>query len=174
MKKVISIFALLAVVFTLSANAQKDKSKRPSPPDSVAQTIKSGALVSINYSKPSLKGRTIGKDVEPMQGKVWRAGANEITVFSTSKDVKVEGQALPAGKYGLYVLNDGKDYWVIFNKVWNDWGTNYDKYKDQDVLKAKAKAKKADKAADVLTYTIDKNGKVDLWWGDLDLEFSVK
>src|SRR5436853_5770085 len=100
-----AIFSLTAITFflfsMLTVNAQeKDKSKRPSPPASVTQTINSGAVIHIDYSQPSVKGRVIGKDLEPKEGLVWRTGANEATVFETDKDVKINGQALPAGKYG--------------------------------------------------------------------------
>jgi hypothetical protein len=87
MKKLIS-FVLLAGLFTTQVSAQKpaeDKSKRPSPPATVSQKIASGATITINYSQPSIKGRTIGKDVEPMEGKVWRTGANEATTLKQIK-----------------------------------------------------------------------------------------
>src|SRR6187402_3904522 len=76
----------------------------PSPPAKASETIENGAVITINYSQPSVKGRTIGKDLEPMEGKVWRTGANEATVFETTKDVMVEGKKLPAGKYGLFTI----------------------------------------------------------------------
>src|SRR5690349_4253400 len=117
MKIFFSLFA--ACLFMLSANtifAQENKSQRPSPPDSVNQKINSGATISINYSKPALKGRTIGKNVEPMTGQVWRMGANEATVFSTDKDVKVDGKNLPAGKYSLFgMMNSNGTFTLIFN-----------------------------------------------------------
>src|SRR6478735_11534170 len=98
MKKLLSITLLSTVLISsLNACAQDDKSKRPSPPAKVTQTISSGTTVTIDYSQPGLKGRTIGKDVEPMNGKVWRMGANEATVFETDKDVTINGQKLPAG-----------------------------------------------------------------------------
>ena len=80
MKKILSTL-LLAGLFISNANAQQDKSKRPSPPAIVTQTLASGATISIDYSQPSVKGRTIGKDLEPKEGAVWRTGANEATVF---------------------------------------------------------------------------------------------
>ena len=85
----------------LKVSAQQDKSKRPSPPAIVKQTLNSGVAVTIDYSQPSVKGRTIGKEIAPF-GKVWRTGANEPTTFEVSKAVKVDGKALPAGKYGMY------------------------------------------------------------------------
>jgi hypothetical protein len=163
-----------AVLFlSLVACGQADKSKRPSPPAMAKETIKSGAVISIDYSQPSVKGRTIGKDLEPMEGKVWRAGANEATVFEVSKDVKVEDKALPAGKYGLFTIMNGDEWTIIFSKTWNQWGAFT--YKDaDDALRVKVKAGKTKDFAEKLTYTIDKSGKVSLMWGDKQVEFKVK
>src|ERR1700712_878736 len=125
MKKLFSIALLATGLFTaMQVNAQKppeDKSKRPSPPATATQALKSGATVTIDYSQPSIKGRTIGKDLEPMEGKVWRTGANEATVFTTTKDVMVEGKKLPAGKYGLFTIFSGGEATIIFNKTSNQW-----------------------------------------------------
>lgn len=148
---------------------------RPSPAASVSETINSGAKVSIDYSSPSLKGRTIGKDVEPMEGKVWRAGANNATVFEVDKEVKIEGQTLPAGKYAFFTVNNGDEWTLIFNKKWEQWGAfKYEENKGEDALQVKVKAKKTASPAESLAYKIDKSGKVSLLWGDLDVSFNVK
>jgi len=109
-----------------------------------------------------------------MNGQVWRAGANEATVFETNKDVKIEGETLPAGKYALYMLPDEKEWTIIFNKTWNQWGTQYNENKDQDLLHVKVKPGKADNSTEKLTYTIDEDGKVTLLWGNLKVDFKVK
>lgn len=176
MKHLLLLLFISTFVLTFSsASAQgRDKSQRPSPPDSISQTIAGGAIIKINYSSPSLKGRTIGKDVEPNDGKVWRAGANEATVFETDKAVQIDGKTLPAGKYALYILKNNNDWSVIFNKVWETWGTNYEKNKDQDVLQVKAKATKGNPVAERLKYSISKEGKVALAWGEYIVSFVVK
>lgn len=164
-----------ALLFSSALKAQDDKSKRPSPPAKVSQTLASGATISIDYSQPSLKGRTIGKDVEPKQGEVWRAGANEATVFETNKDVTVEGKPLPAGKYALFMLDNGDEWIIIFNKVWKTWGAfDYAKNKEQDALQVNVKPRTASTPQEKLTYTIDKDGKVSLAWGDKLVDFTVK
>jgi hypothetical protein len=172
MKKLLAL-ALCASLFSVSAlKAQDDKSKRPSPPAKATQTLASGAKITIDYSSPSLKGRTMGKDVEPMKGQVWRAGANEATVFETSKDIMVEGKKLPAGKYGFYVISGDADWTVIFNKVSDHWGA--DGYKESDdALRVKVKPGTG-AAMEKLTYSIAANGKVSLRWGTLDLSFMIK
>ena len=158
---------------TLVAFGQNDKASRPSPPDSVKVTLESGAMVSINYSKPAVKGRTIGKDLEPMEGKVWRTGANEATVFETSKNVKVEGKDLPAGKYGLFTVVNGDEWTIIFNKTWSQWGA-FDYKEADDALRVKVKGKKAKDFAERMAFKIEKDGDVSLLWGDKEVEFKLK
>jgi hypothetical protein len=176
MKRIVAIaFLGCALLVSAAAGAQtKDKSKRPSPPAKVTQTINTGATISIDYSQPSLKGRTIGKDVEPMRGQVWRMGANEATVFETDKDVLIEGQKLPAGKYSMWGLWGDDGYTLIFNKTWDVWGTTYDQNKGTDVLKVVVRTGQADKSTEKLTYSIDKTGLVTLWWGNMTIAFNVQ
>lgn len=169
MKKVLLLSAIALV--TLGVKAQDDKSKRPSPPARVTATTNSGTVITIDYSQPSVKGREVGKDIAPY-GKVWRTGANEATVFEVSKDVKVEGKALPAGKYGLYSI-PGKDEWVlIFNKTWKQWGTKY--AEADDALRINVKPGKAPAFTERLTFNVDKSGKVSLLWGNEEVDFSVQ
>ncbi len=167
MKKI--LFPLVAFV-ALNACGQ---GSRPSPAASVTETTSSGATITINYSQPGVKGRTIGKNLEPMEGKVWRTGANEATVFEVGKDVQVEGKALPAGKYGLFTIMNGDDWTIIFNKTWNQWGAfNYKEA--EDALRVHVKSGKADPFSERLTFTVDKSGKVSFTWGDILVSFNVK
>lgn len=150
-----------------------DKSKRPSPPAMAKETLTSGAVVSIDYSQPSVKGRTIGKDLEPKNGQVWRTGANEATVFEVSKDVKVEGKALPAGKYGLFTIAGDDEWTIIFNKTWKQWGA-YDYKEAEDALRVKVKPGKGKGFAEKMSFAISKDGVVTLLWGDLKVDFKVE
>jgi hypothetical protein len=164
----------LAAVLTASVVfGQTDKSKRPSPPALAKETLKNGTSISIDYSQPAVKGRTIGEDLEPLPGKVWRTGANEATVFETDKDVKIEGQALPAGKYGLFSLVDEDEWTIIFNKTWNQWGAFTYKEAD-DALRVKVKSGKAPEFAERMTFSITKDGKVVLLWGGIKVDFNVE
>lgn len=174
MKKYVFVATVFSML-TISTNAQKkpeDKSKRPSPPATVTQKIAGGATVTIDYSQPSVKGRTIGKDVEPMDGKVWRTGANEATVFQSDKDVKIDGASLPAGKYGLFTIFQGNDVTFIFNKTWNQWGAFGYKEAD-DQLRIKTKWEANDPATEKMTFTIASDGNVTLMWGNRKASFKV-
>jgi len=177
-----SLFLLLTASCAISvATAQgtnkpmkhKNGPEAPSPPAFVVQTLTNGTVVSIDYSQPSVKGRTIGKDLEPMAGKVWRTGANEATVFEINKDAKVEGQALKAGKYGLFTIMNGDEWTIIFNKTWNQWGA-FDYKEADDVLRVKVKGGKTKSFSEKMTFAINKNGTVSLMWGDKEADFKVQ
>jgi len=171
MKKLFVLTLIAGLFTTLTSSAQDDKSKRVSPPAIAKETLASGAVVTIDYSQPSVKGRKIGADIAPY-GKVWRTGANEATVFETSKDVKVEGKALAAGKYGLYTIPGEKEWTIIFNKTWKQWGTDYTEA--DDALRVAVKPGKAASATEKMTFKIEKSGKVSLLWGNVVVPFTVK
>ncbi|HLS95811.1 MAG TPA: DUF2911 domain-containing protein [Sphingobacterium sp.] len=168
--KATSILFLLTMICTLSFG-QTDKSKRPSPPDSVTVTTNDGVTVEIHYSKPSLKGRQLGVDVAPA-GKVWRTGANEATTFAVNKDVTIEGKKLPAGKYSLYSIPGEQQSTIIFNKSWNQWGTKYDQ--TQDALRVDIPNTTASTPQEQFSITVTATGIVTLAWGEYALPFQVK
>ena len=161
----------LATLITISACGQGDKSQRPSPPANSKATLSSGAVITIDYSQPSVKGRKIGTDIATY-GKIWRTGANEATVFEVSKDVKVEGQLIPAGKYGLYSIPGEEEWVIIFNKTWKQWGTNYKEA--DDALRVKVKPGKSSEFTEKMGFAINDAGKVSLKWGDIQVDFNVK
>lgn len=178
MKKRILLFSGVFFLFIgLTASAQNaarpapDKSKRPSPPAKVTEIVKSGAMVSIEYSQPALKGRVIGTELATY-GKVWRTGANETTIFEVSKDVTIGGKTLPAGKYGLFTIPGEKEWVIIFNKTWDKWGTMYKE--TDDFLRITAKPLKSKEMMEMMTFKIEKNGSVNLFWGNVKVGFTVK
>jgi hypothetical protein len=173
MKRSLSIFLPgLLLLSVITAHAQEDKSKRPSPPAFVSKKV-GEVTISIDYSQPSVKGRTIGNDLEPMDGVVWRTGANEATVFEVDKDVMVEGKVLPKGKYGLFSVVNGGYWTIIFNKTWKQWGAFSYKESD-DVLRVKVQAGKADPFSEKMSFVIEDNGNVNLLWGNNKVVFNVK
>ena len=173
MKKIFALCNLLCVLLVSSQCKAQDKSSRPSPPAVVKQTLASGSEITIDYSQPSLKGRTIGKDIEPKLDEVWRTGANEATVFETSKAIKINGKELPAGKYGFFSIM-GKDGWtIIFNKNWKQWGA-YDYKQEEDVLRTNAKETVSESSTEKFTFTIDTNGTVTLHWGTKKVSFIIE
>lgn len=173
MKKTFLLSAVALLLITADTTFGQDNKAPASPPATTTAKIKSGATIKISYSQPSVKGRTIGKDLEPLPGQVWRTGANKATVFETDKNIKVQGKVLPAGKYSLFTLSGAKEWTIIFNKTWDQWGAfNYDE--KQDALRVTANASKAPSFAEKFTIKVEQSGKVTLLWGDHAVEFTVQ
>ena len=109
MKKIL----LIAVAFTMSLaiNAQV-QTPAPSPFSKLEQKV--GLTdVTIEYSRPGVKGRTIFGDLVPF-GKVWRTGANANTKITFSDDVTIDGQTLKAGSYAIFTIPEADSWEVIF------------------------------------------------------------
>ncbi|HUS01547.1 MAG TPA: DUF2911 domain-containing protein [Chitinophagaceae bacterium] len=162
---------LLLALFSATAIYAQDKSKRPSPPALVSETTASGLTITIDYSQPSVKGRSIGKEIAPY-GEVWRTGANEATVFEINKNATIDGKSLAAGKYGLYSVPGEKEWTIIFNKTWKQWGTNYTE--NDDALRIKVTPSKSKDFTEKMTFSVNKDGRVTLLWGDTKVGFAVK
>lgn len=162
---------LLGLIFSSSVAAQEAQQSRPSPAATATGKI-GDANITIAYSSPAVKGRTIWGQLEPYD-KVWRAGANEATTFETDKDIMVQGKPLPAGKYALFVIPKEKEDWVvIFNKTANQWGAfRYDE--KQDALRVEVKPKKPKEFNERLKYDVNKDGFV-LTWENVELPVEVK
>lgn len=134
MKKT-SYAAFFILLFSFSALAQLTL-PRDSQRQSIAQTVGDTTLTVVYY-RPNVKGRAIWGGLE-QYGEVWRTGANENTVFETSRDVSINGQTLPAGKYGLHTIPNKDEWIVIFNKANDQWGSfTYDEKKDALRIKVK-------------------------------------
>jgi hypothetical protein len=172
MNKVFSLIAgLMLVILPTVLFAQKDN--RTSPRIVVTQTLNSGPVVTVEYGQPSVKGRTIGVDLEPIDGQLWRTGANEATTFETDTDLRIMGKTLPKGKYSIFTLFEGNIVTVIFNRENNLWGTrNYDETKD--VFRVRAKLEPKDVFSEQLTFTIDPAGMILVGWGNKHFTIHVR
>ena len=121
-----NLFAVLFLVaFTAFTSEAQINTPSASPSSTVKQTV--GLTdVTIEYSRPSAKGRTIfGADALVPDGKLWRTGANAVTRISFSNDVLIEGQELKAGKYGVLTM-PGASNWVVHfyaheSNSWNSY-----------------------------------------------------
>ena len=125
----LAILSLALLGLALPASAQQLTTPRVSPHARVSQTVGMTEL-SVDYHRPAVNGRRVWGDLVPY-GEVWRAGANENTVFDTSTDIEVEGQPLPAGRYGLHMIPTDGDWTVIFSTMSVAWGSyTYDPAED--------------------------------------------
>src|SRR6266436_6437697 len=207
--KRVSLFTL-AILFALicavpDALAQQPplaiKPIRPSQKASVMQTI--GVTdITITYSRPPVKGRTIFADApatmesrakgeatldnknerkagEPIvpYNHVWRAGANEATMFQITDDVLINGQPLKAGTYSMHTIPGKEEWTIIFNSDAGQWGSfSYDNKKD--VLRVKTKPQMTNDSQEFLMYSFDpvtdNSATVNLRWEKVRVPFTVQ
>ncbi len=154
--KLLSISTLFALILINTSRAQQIRTPAPSPSATFEQRV--GLTdITINYSRPGIKGRTIFGDLIPYD-KLWRTGANMATKVEFSDDVKIEGKELKAGSYALFTI-PGRDKWtIIFNTNWNQGGIG--QYKEsEDVLRVSVNPEKM--AEKIETFTLDINDITD-------------
>ena len=200
----LSYRVFLAAAFVLSASilvaAQvvRPPVPRASQKSTVTQTVGT-TDISVTYSRPLVKGRTIWGDPPAgspageatlddgrafpkgtpivFYGKIWRSGANEATMFSVTDDVLINGQPLAAGKYSFHTIPSKDGEWtLIFNKEL-DWGS-FTYKAEQDALRVKTKTATVADSEEILTYDFDnvaeKSATVVLAWEKVRVPFTVE
>ena len=173
MRKLLFIVASIAIAF--GSNAQTLKTPVASP----LQTIKQGFALSditIEYSRPSAKGRTIYGDVVPF-GKIWRTGANGATTITFGEDVTIEGIAVKQGTYALYSIPN-KDAWELMLYSDTKLGGNVGEYdKTKEVARFKATPSKVTEKVETFTIQVANispaSAFVELIWENTKVGFKV-
>ena len=118
MKRIIFVLATIIASYVLNAQV---KTPAPSPHSTLTQVV--GLTdVTLDYSRPSAKGRVIFGDLVPF-GKLWRTGANANTTVSFSEDVIINGATLKKGKYALFTTPKADMWEVVFYTDTDNWGT---------------------------------------------------
>jgi hypothetical protein len=103
-------------------------------------------------------------------GEVWRTGANAITSIEFSANAKVEGQAVPKGKYGLYTIPGETEWTVILSKEAS--GSPFDYSEKKDLLRAKVKSAKTASMVETFTISVEGNNVV-LKWENTSVSFKI-
>ena len=114
---------ILAFVMVLVASQMEAQVKTPSPSPKCTLEQRVGLTdVTIEYSRPSMKGRTVFGDLVPY-GKLWRTGANQNSMITFSDDVVINGQTLKKGKYAIFTTPKVDMWEVVFYSDTDNWGT---------------------------------------------------
>ncbi len=154
MKLGILVVTTLFCVFFFTAEAQQSKTPL-SPRDSVFCLIDTN-MISVNYGRPSMRGRTIMGELVPWNT-VWRTGANEATHIKTNYDLMLGGVPLTRGTYTLWTLPSPTGWKIIINKQTKQWGTKYDEI--QDYARFDAVVEQLETPVETLTIAFDATGK---------------
>jgi hypothetical protein len=147
---------------------------RPSPFAKVVQTV--GLTdITVDYSSPGVKGRKIWGAVVPYD-QMWRAGANQATKITFSRDVTFAGKPVPAGTYAFFVIPTKSAWTVILNKRADQAGTGRDYKQADDLLRVQVQPKAApfrERLAYLVTDFTDDKALLDLEWEKLRLSIPI-
>jgi hypothetical protein len=192
MKRMILLISAVMLVGSVTSFAQT-VTLPPSGDNQRAEVVQYIGLVraAIEYSSPDVHG----PGGEDRRGKIWgglvpwgihdlgfnnrkgpwRAGANENTVFSVSHAVKIQGQPLPAGRYGLHMLAGEREWTIIFSKDSTSWGS-FSYKPSEDALRVTVTPEKAP-YREWLTYDFTDRQRdratVALLWEELRVPFTI-
>ena len=161
---------------------QPKETATPEPPKKVlsphtsAMAMIGDAHIHIDYSSPGVRGRIIfgglvGYDI------IWQAGAHMATWIETNKDLIINGEVLPKGKYGFFTIPSKEDWTIMINKNWNQHGKDDYDEKD-DVIRFKVTPIITDEITEHLEYKVNKlsetEGTISLAWEKVTISFPFK
>jgi tetratricopeptide (TPR) repeat protein len=187
----VTLLMLLLMLLSIVTIAQIPLTVLPSGGNKKASVTERIGLtdVTITYDRPGVKGREgkiwgqlvhvgfIDQGFGNSKAAPWRAGANENTTISFNNPVKIEGQLLPAGKYGFFIAYDPVEPTLIFSKNAGSWGSYYYDEKE-DVLRIKVKPRPLDKSVEWLKYEFmdqtENSATVTLQWEKTMIPFRIE
>ena len=154
------------LVFIAAAQAQS--------PRGAAELSVGGKKVTIDYGRPSLKGRDMLG--EAPVGTVWRTGADTATTFTSETDLAVQGRTIPAGSYSLFTKRvDDKTWHLIFNTQTGQWGTSHDASLDR--TEVPLTWEQASSSVEQFTIELSESsggGEMKMLWGTHVLKLDLK
>ena len=110
-----------------------------------------GASISIEYGRPSLKGRSDSQVMPP--GKEWRTGADEATILKTDRTLRFGSLVVPAGSYQIHSVPGPPAWQLIISKSTQAWGIPYPS--GQDLGRTPMTSTKTKAPVEQLTISID-------------------
>ena len=149
--------------------------KKSKSPRTMAMAMVSGNHIHIDYSSPSVRGRTIFGGLVAY-GEVWVTGAHKATNIAFDKPVSISDVEVPAGKYGLFTIPGKEEWTIILNKQW-DMHLADDYSQEEDIIRFSVKPETLSEPTESLTFEVLNNngtGNITLKWADVQVSFEAK
>ena len=163
MKKITLMILAISTAFSGIAQMQ---TPAPSPSATMKQMV-GLTEVEVNYSRPSMRGRTIFGDLVPY-GNLWRTGANANTTVNFSDNVTIGDQELKAGSYAVFTKPAADQWEVIFYSDTSNWGTPAKWDESKVAARAMVPVVKVPGAVETFTITLDNvsnnSASLGMWW----------
>jgi uncharacterized Zn-binding protein involved in type VI secretion len=145
---------------------------KPSQHGTVSQQI-ANTTITVAYNRPVARGREIFGKLVPW-GRVWCPGADTCTSIELSTSVQINGEALAAGGYSIWVVPEAEKWTVIFNRANPVFHTRHPA--DQDALRVQATPRQGTHMETLAFYfpVVDgKHAELVLHWGTVVVPLSI-
>lgn len=191
MKKLLHVLIIITVLVACKSESKKEvkdkhqhrkveknetPKKKPLSPHTSTMAMIGDAHIHIDYSSPGVRGRIIFGGLVGYDN-VWQAGAHMATWIETNKNLIINGEVLPKGKYGFFTIPSKGDWTIMINKNWNQHGKD-DYNENDDVIRFKVTPSISDKITEHLEYKINKisetEGSISLAWEKVTISFPFK
>ncbi|MFK7814126.1 MAG: DUF2911 domain-containing protein [Maribacter sp.] len=175
MKKITLFLFVVLASFSLEAQIN---TPAPSPSSTLMQTV-GLTEVTVKYSRPSMRGRTVFGNLVPYD-KLWRTGANGYTLVTFGDDVKIGGQDVKAGTYSLFTKPGATSWDVYFYTDTQGGGTPSDWDDNKVVAKVNVPAIKMPQGVVIETFTItiddltSNSANLGMMWSDTYVAVNVE
>jgi len=179
LKKVLIGVGVLILIIAIGLMYMNNRNRILSPPgEEVYQ--KNDFTISVNYSRPSVKGRLIfgAKTDGALQpyGTYWRLGANESTKISLNEDVLFNGEELNAGTYKVYAVPGADSFMITVNSDYDTWGAFEPDY-SKDLFTTEVPVNYLTEPMEQFTVSItdasDGGALLYFTWSDVELEIPI-
>jgi len=152
---------------SVSVPFQKNDHIRPLSPGDSSDISIGGKKVTVRYSRPSMRGRTVWGVVVPNDS-VWRTGANLATSLSAEGDVVIGGASIPPGSYTIYSIPSAASFTLIISRNPGGREPAYDP--KSDVARIVMKQERAPSPIDPFRIWFERDGTsggtLNIGWGD--------
>lgn len=191
MKRLLAILTFILIISSCAEEKKKNdhhdhsdqvedtsakSKKKPLSPHTSTMAMVGDAHIHIDYSSPGVRGRIIFGGLLPFD-EVWQAGAHMATWIETNKDLTIDGQVLPAGKYGFFTIPSKEAWTIIFNSNWDQHGKDeYDQ--NEDVIRFEIVPEKLEESVEHLVYEVkpgaQNEGTISLSWEKIAVRFDFQ
>jgi hypothetical protein len=169
-RRLVALLAVIGIVVLGCRGAARAQGRRASPHESTMATV-DGSDMLIEYGRPYTRGRTIFGRLVPY-GDVWCPGADEATMLSTSRPLRMGPLAVPAGEYSLWILPTEGAWTLVVNKDAHTFHTNY--RGSRDFGRVAMQKRTLPSLVEQLTFAIEQNpsgpgGRIVMSWATTEV-----
>jgi hypothetical protein len=144
-RRALQVLMVVAALDGLSRTAAAQNVPR-SQLGTVMQQV-AAAHIELLYRRPVAHGRALFGALVPW-GKIWTPSADSAARITVSVPVTVNGEALPAGTYGIWAIPDSSSWTIIFSGSAAAFHLRYPE--GHDVLRVQSKPQHGDHVESLL------------------------